>query len=91
MGVCVIDRGFKRNLTQLTSRYESILVHLYALLNRASINEPVSATCGWMAWSKQQLLRDLQVTAAFHVQEIFTKSISKAICNIKELCETLKS
>ena len=44
--ICVTDRGFKRNLTQLTGRYEQILIHLYVLLNRASIIEPFSATCG---------------------------------------------
>ena len=46
MGVCVTDRGFKRNLTQLTGRYNQILVYLYVLLNRASITEPFRATCG---------------------------------------------
>ena len=40
MGVCVTDRGFKRNLTQLTGRYDWIFVHLYLLLNRATITEP---------------------------------------------------
>ena len=45
MRVYVIDRGFKRNLTQLTGRYDKILVRLCVLLNRASITEPFSATC----------------------------------------------
>ena len=45
IGVCVINKGFKRNLTQLTIRYDQILVHLYVLLNRASITEPFSVTC----------------------------------------------
>ena len=40
-----MEIGFKRNLTQLTSRYDEILVHLYVLLNRAGITEPFSATC----------------------------------------------
>ena len=32
-GVCVTDRGFKRNLTQSTGKYDYILVHFYVLLN----------------------------------------------------------
>ena len=43
--VSVTNRGFKRNLTQLTGSYDQILVHLYLLLHRASIAEPSSATC----------------------------------------------
>ena len=35
-----MEIGFKGNLTQLTSRYDEILVHLYVLLNRAGITEP---------------------------------------------------
>ena len=46
MGVSVIDRGFKRNLAQLTDRYDLKFVQLYLVLNRASITEPFSATCG---------------------------------------------
>ena len=45
MGVGLIDRGFKRNLTQLSGRYHYSLVHLYVLLNRARITEPFSVTC----------------------------------------------
>ena len=45
MGVNVIYRGFKRNLTQLTGRYDEIGVHLYVLMNRVSTTEPLSATC----------------------------------------------
>ena len=55
MGVSVTDRGFKRNLTQLTGRYDSILVHLYVLLNHASITEPSSAICAMMKEGVQPL------------------------------------
>ena len=44
-GVSSTNTGFKRNLPQSTGRYDKILVHLYVLLNRASITEPFSATC----------------------------------------------
>ena len=46
-GFSVTNRGFKRNLTKTTGRYDKILVHLYVLLNRASITEPFSATCDY--------------------------------------------
>ena len=49
MGVCAANRGFKRNLTQLTGRHDKILVHLCVLLDRGSITGPFSAKYGLLS------------------------------------------
>ena len=59
MGVCVTDRGFKRTLTQLTGRYNKILIHLYILLNHARFTEPFSTTFAFaltrVTWEKTRI------------------------------------